>query len=110
MNFFLVAQQGAPKPGWSLQYTLDLKPAAARTYEPLSLATHTTASNIEHLITFYELTGESSISRAFLKRSSGWKRSLAQSRCRRPHASHVHRARHEQAAVRAPARLQRRER
>ncbi len=58
MNFFLVSQQGAPNPGWSLQYTLDLKPAAARTYEPLSLATHTTASNIEHLITFYELTAD----------------------------------------------------
>ena len=59
MNFFLVSQQGAPNPGWSLQYTLDIKPAAARTYEPLSLATHTSASNIDHLITFYELTGDS---------------------------------------------------
>ncbi len=58
MSFFLVSQQGTPNPGWALQYTLDLKPAAARTYEPLSLATHTTASNIEHLITFYELTGD----------------------------------------------------
>ena len=58
MNFFLVSQQGAPSPGWSLQYTLDVKPAAARTYEPLSLATHTTFSNIDHLITFYELTGD----------------------------------------------------
>ena len=58
MNFFLVSQQGAPNPGWSLQYTLDVKPAAARTYEPLSLATHTTFSNIDHLITFYELTGD----------------------------------------------------
>jgi PelA/Pel-15E family pectate lyase len=59
MSFFLVSQQGAPNPGWSLQYTLDLKPAGARTYEPLSLATHTTASNLEHLLTFYELTGDS---------------------------------------------------
>lgn len=58
MNFFLVSQQGEPNPGWALQYTLDVKPAAARTYEPLALATHTTASNIEHLITFYELTGD----------------------------------------------------
>jgi hypothetical protein len=58
MSFFLVSQQGAPNPGWALQYTLDLKPAAARTYEPLALATHTTASNIDHLITFYELTGD----------------------------------------------------
>jgi hypothetical protein len=58
MNFFLISQQGAPNPGWALQYTLDLKPAAARTYEPLALATHTTASNIGHLLTFFELTGD----------------------------------------------------
>ncbi|HLU06415.1 MAG TPA: pectate lyase, partial [Woeseiaceae bacterium] len=58
MNFFLVTQQGPEQPGWSLQYTLDLKPSAARTYEPLALSTHTTASNIAHLISFYRLTGE----------------------------------------------------
>ena len=58
MNFFLVTQQGPEQPGWSLQYTLDLKPAAARTYEPRALATHTTASNIAHLISYYYLTGE----------------------------------------------------
>jgi PelA/Pel-15E family pectate lyase len=58
MNFFVVSQQGEPSPGWALQYTTDGKPAAARTYEPLALATHTTASNIEHLIEFFELTGD----------------------------------------------------
>jgi PelA/Pel-15E family pectate lyase len=58
MSFFLVSQQGQPNPGWALQYTLDLKPAAARTYEPLALATHTTASNLDHLLTFYEWTGD----------------------------------------------------
>ncbi len=58
MNFFLLSQQGQPSPGWALQYTLDLKPAAARTYEPLALATHTTASNIDHLLKFYEWTGD----------------------------------------------------
>jgi PelA/Pel-15E family pectate lyase len=58
MSFFLVSQQGQPSPGWALQYTVDLKPAAARTYEPLALATHTSASNIDHLLTFYEYTGD----------------------------------------------------
>lgn len=58
MNFFLTAQQGPPQPGWSLQYTLDVRPAAARTYEPQALATHTTATNIGHMISFYELTGD----------------------------------------------------
>ena len=59
MNFFLLSQQGQPSPGWALQYTRDLKPAAARTYEPLALATHTSAGNIDHLLTFYEYTGDS---------------------------------------------------
>jgi PelA/Pel-15E family pectate lyase len=58
MSAFLVAQQGPPQPGWALQYTLDMKPAAARTYEPKALATHTTATNIGLLIKFYRLTGD----------------------------------------------------
>jgi PelA/Pel-15E family pectate lyase len=58
MTSFIVTQQGPPQPGWSLQYTLDLKPAAARDYEPRALATHTTAGNLAQLMTFYELTGE----------------------------------------------------
>lgn len=58
MNAFIVMQQGAPQPGWGLQYTLDLKPAGARTYEPNAIVTHTTAANIERLIEFYRLTGE----------------------------------------------------
>ena len=58
MTSFLATQQGQPQPGWALQYTPDLKPAAARSYEPLALATHTTAANAEQLMTFYELTGD----------------------------------------------------
>ena len=58
MNAFLVTQQGQPQPGWGLQYTPDLKPVGARTYEPDALVTHTTARNLELLIQFYRLTGE----------------------------------------------------
>jgi len=58
MNAFLVTQQPPPQPGWALQYTLDLKPAAARTYEPKALATHTTATNVGLLLKFYRLTGD----------------------------------------------------
>ena len=58
MNAFLVTQQGAPQPGWALQYTTELKPVGARTYEPDALVTHTTARNVELLIRFYRLTGE----------------------------------------------------
>jgi PelA/Pel-15E family pectate lyase len=58
MDSFILTQQGQPQPGWALQYTLDLKPAGARSYEPLSLATHTTANNLDQLMNFYELTGD----------------------------------------------------
>lgn len=58
MNAFLVTQQGPPQAGWALQYTTDLKPAGARTYEPNALVTHTTAANIQLLLKFYRLTGE----------------------------------------------------
>jgi PelA/Pel-15E family pectate lyase len=58
MNAFLVTQQGQPQAGWALQYTTDLRPAGARTYEPKAMVTHTTAANIALLVRFYRLTGE----------------------------------------------------
>lgn len=59
MDAFVVTQQPAPQAGWSLQHTPDdLRPVGARTYEPVSLATHTTASNVSQLLGFYRLTGE----------------------------------------------------
>jgi PelA/Pel-15E family pectate lyase len=58
MNVFIVTQQAAPQAGWGLQYTLDLKPIGARTYEPTALVTHTTATNIRQLMRFYRLTGD----------------------------------------------------
>jgi PelA/Pel-15E family pectate lyase len=58
MNSFLVTQQGQPQPGWALQYTPDLKPAGARTYEPKAIVTHTTAANLNNLLQYYRLTGE----------------------------------------------------
>jgi PelA/Pel-15E family pectate lyase len=59
MNAFLVTQQGPPQAGWALQYTLDLKPSGARSYEPNALVTHTTATNVELLLRFHRLTGDS---------------------------------------------------
>jgi PelA/Pel-15E family pectate lyase len=58
MNAFIATQLGPPQPGWGLQHTLDLKPAGARTYEPNALVTHITANNLQLLIRFYRLTGE----------------------------------------------------
>lgn len=59
MNTYIVTQLGQPQPGWALQYTTELQPAAARSYEPRSLHTPTTAENILQLIKFYRLTGDS---------------------------------------------------
>jgi PelA/Pel-15E family pectate lyase len=58
MDVFLVTQQRPPQAGWALQYSLDLKPAGARSYEPRALVTHTTAANVRQLMNFYRLTGE----------------------------------------------------
>lgn len=38
METFLATQRPAPQAGWALQYTLDLQPAGARSYEPPSCA------------------------------------------------------------------------
>lgn len=64
MNSFLATQQGQPQPGWALQYTIELEPASARSYEPKSLSSPTTVNNIMQLIKFYYLTGD----RKFLAR------------------------------------------
>jgi hypothetical protein len=58
MNMYLVTQMGEPQPGWALQYTSELEPAGARSYEPKALHTPTTAGNIQQLIKFYRMTGE----------------------------------------------------
>lgn len=65
MNIFIETQQPAPQPGWGLQHRVDdLRPSAARSYEPEALATHTTATNVNSMMTFYQLTGD----RRFLAR------------------------------------------
>jgi hypothetical protein len=58
-------QQPAPQAGWSLQHLSRPQngrpagaPAGARTYEPRSLATHTTDTNIRQLIHYFRLTGD----------------------------------------------------
>ncbi len=58
MNFYLITQQGAPQAGWAQQYTMDLKPSGARTYEPNALLPGYTRSHIRLLLNFYQLTGE----------------------------------------------------
>ncbi len=64
MACYIALQQPQPSPGFALQYTLDLKPAGARTYEPSALSPHTTAAALSKMMDFYEMTGD----RAFLER------------------------------------------
>lgn len=58
MDFYLKSQLPAPQAGWAQQYSFDLKPAAARTYEPAALDPIFTAKHIEILTKFYEMTGK----------------------------------------------------
>jgi len=58
MDCVLSMQQPEPQPAWGLQHDLRGKPTGARSYEPAALATHTTASNIELLLSFHELTAD----------------------------------------------------
>lgn len=60
MYFCKNLQQGQPYPGWSDQYTLDLKPAHARSYEPRAINTSTTADYAMQMMEFYRITGDKS--------------------------------------------------
>jgi hypothetical protein len=64
-------QQPGPQAGWALQHLTEPRdgrpagaPAGARTYEPRSLATHTTQTNVLQLFHYFRLTGD----RTFLAR------------------------------------------
>jgi hypothetical protein len=64
-------QQPAPQAGWGLQHLSRPRdgrpagaPAGARTYEPRSLTTHTTNTNINQMFHYFDLTGD----RKFLER------------------------------------------
>lgn len=59
LNLSLMLQQGEPYAGWADQYTVaDLQPAHARSYEPRSVNTGTTATMIRNMENYYCLTGD----------------------------------------------------
>ena len=59
MYLTILLQQGQPYAGWSDQYSVeDLRPAAARTYEPRSVNPATTVSMIRRMMEYYRLTGD----------------------------------------------------
>ena len=51
-------QTPPPYSGWADQYTLDFKPAGARTYEPKGLSASTTMKTIQMLQGYYKLTAD----------------------------------------------------
>jgi len=77
MNAILALQNGQPAPGWARQfYTETMKPAPARTYEPIAINTSFTAEKINAMMDFYRLTGETKfLSR--LEEAIDWLESLA---------------------------------
>lgn len=58
MHCTLALQQGPSQPGWADQYSLDYRPAGARTYEPAGIQTRTTAEGLHNLMTYYQWTGD----------------------------------------------------
>jgi hypothetical protein len=58
MSLMVDLQQPKPTPGWAMQYTMDLKPATGRTYEPASITPHGTAAAVDQMLDYYQLTGD----------------------------------------------------
>ncbi len=55
-DFIILSQLPPPQAGWAQQYTHDLKPAWARTFEPPGVCTLVTANNIRTLVNLYLYT------------------------------------------------------
>lgn len=59
MHCTLALQQGPAQPGWADQYSLDYRPAGARSYEPAGIMTRTTGWCLSDLLDYYSWTGDS---------------------------------------------------
>lgn len=58
MDFYIISQTGYSQGGWCEQYSHDMKPAQARSYEPAGVYTGTTLRCIKDLELFYMITGD----------------------------------------------------
>ncbi|KQV99771.1 pectate lyase [Rhizobacter sp. Root1221] len=65
MECLRTLQQPGPQAGWGLQHLAADRngrvagaPAGARSYEPRSLATHTTQTNVQQLFNYFRVTGD----------------------------------------------------
>lgn len=57
-DFIITSQIPAPQSGWAQQYSHDMKPAWARTFEPIGVCSAVTARNIRTLIDLYLYTDD----------------------------------------------------
>jgi len=58
MHFVVISQLGRPQAGWAQQYDMDMRPGAARSYEPAAISPSTTVNNVRLLMQFYKITGD----------------------------------------------------
>lgn len=58
MFFVVISQLGTPQAGWAQQYSMDLQPAQARSFEPAGVEPSQTAANIRELMQYYGITGD----------------------------------------------------
>ncbi len=56
-SFIIISQIEEPQAGWAQQYTWDLEPAWARSFEPPAVCSAVTGRNIETLLELYLFTG-----------------------------------------------------
>ena len=57
-DFIIASQLTAPQSGWAQQYSHDMKPAWARTFEPPGVCSRATIANIRTLYGLYRITGD----------------------------------------------------
>ena len=112
MNAFIVMQRAAAAGLGAAVHARTCKPAGARTYEPNALVTHTTARQHRAADALLPPDGRHEVSGAHpggarLARKLTLPAGVAP---RGPHPSDLHRARHQQAALRASRGLERRQR
>ena len=58
MDFYIISQVAEPQAGWSEQYSHDMKPAQACSYEPAGIHSRQTMFNIRDLQNYYKITGD----------------------------------------------------
>ena len=57
-DFILLSQVPAPQSGWAQQYSHDMKPSWARTFEPAAVCSACASANIRTLVDLFQYTGE----------------------------------------------------